>query len=184
MTTIYLPSFLSRPAIGIAALAVASVLFSLGFACAVPIAAFAAIAALSFDRRDALLAIGAVWLVNQAWGFAVLHYPLASETFAWGGALGVIAALSCEAAGVVHRRLSGAPGLVATFLSAFLVYEAALVLIDLAIAGSGEDIASAVVTRIFLINACAIGGLLALKALVVNVAPRRERTATLAPRHI
>ncbi len=184
MTAIYLPSFLSRPATGIAALAVASVLFTLGFACAVPLAAFAAIAALSFERRDALLAIGAVWLANQAWGFAVMHYPLDGETVAWGGALGVIAALSCGAARLVHRRLSDALGLVATFLFAFLVYEGSLVLIDLAVATSGEDIASAVVTRIFLLNVCAFGGLVALKALIVNVAPRRERTATLVPRHI
>jgi hypothetical protein len=184
MSARYLPSSLSRPAIGIAALTVASVLFTVGFACAVPLAAFAAIAALSFGRCEALVAIGVVWLANQAWGFAFMNYPLDAETFAWGGALGVIAALSCDAAGLAHRRLSGPLGLVAAFLSAFLVYEGALILIDLAIASGGDDFATSVVTRIFLINACAFGGLLAMKTLLANVTPRREEAATLAARHV
>jgi hypothetical protein len=184
MTAIRLPYSLSRPAIGVGALVAASLLLTVGFACAVPLAAFAAIAAVSFDRRKALIAIGAVWLANQAWGFAFMHYPLDGETFAWGGALGVIAALSCEAAGLAHRRFSGAIGLVAVFLSAFLVYEGALILIDLVIAQSADDFAPAVVTRIFLINACSFGGLLALSTLVANVAPKREIAAALAPRHV
>lgn len=184
MSARYLPSSLSRPAIGIAALAVASVLFTVGFACAVPLAAFAAIAALCFGRREALVAIGVVWLANQAWGFAFMHYPLDAETFAWGGALGVIAALSCEAAGLAHRRLSGPLGLVAAFLSAFLVYEGALILIDLVVLQGGDDFAPAVATRIFLINVCAFGGLLAVKTLVAGLTPRPEGAATLAPRHI
>jgi hypothetical protein len=180
MTAIRLPSSLSSPAIGIGALAVASILFTLGFACAVPLAAFAAIAAVSFRRRDALLAIGAVWLANQVWGFAFMHYPLDAETFAWGGALGVIAALSCEAAGLAHRRLTAAMGLLTAFLSAFVVYEGALILIDLTLASG--DFAPAVVARILLVNACAFGGLLAVKALLTT--QQQEATASLAPRHI
>ncbi|MEK4035743.1 hypothetical protein WOC76_04755 [Methylocystis sp. IM3] len=182
MTALYLRSFISRPAMGIGALAVASVLFTLGFACAVPLAAFAAIAALSFGRRDALLSVGAVWLANQFWGFTFMHYPLDGETLAWGGALGVIAAFSCEAAGQLYRRLPGAIGVAAAFLGAFVVYEGALIMIDLIIAQNGDDFAFAVVTRIFLINACAFGGLLAIRALVANVAPRQ--VVPLAPRHI
>jgi hypothetical protein len=182
MTAIRLPYSLSRPATGVGALVAASILFTVGFACAVPLAAFAAIAAVSFDRRKALIAIGAVWLVNQAWGFAFMHYPLHGETFAWGGALGAIAALCCETAGVAHRRLSAAVGLVAAFLSAFLVYEGALILIDLVI-GQSAYFAPALVMRIFLINACAFGGLLALKTLIARMTQGGERETTLAPRH-
>ncbi len=182
MTAIRLPYSLSRPAIGVGALVAASFLFTVGFACAVPLAAFAAIAAVSFDRRKALIASGAVWLANQAWGFTFMHYPLDGETFAWGGALGVIAALSCEAAGMAHRRFSGAIGLVAAFLSAFLVYEGALILIDLVTAQSAY-FAPALVTRIFLINACAFSGLLALKTLVARMTQGGERSTALAPRH-
>jgi hypothetical protein len=48
---------------------------------------FAAIAALSMPRKDALLLIGLVWLANQAVGFSVLHYPLTPNCFAWASAL-------------------------------------------------------------------------------------------------
>ena len=65
-----------------------SVAFSLGFSCAVPLAAFATIGALTLRRHDAFVLIGAVWLANQMTGFALLHYPLEQTAFAWSGALG------------------------------------------------------------------------------------------------
>lgn len=179
-----LPSFLSRPATGIVALVLGSVLFTLGFACAVPIAAFAAIAAISFDRRAAPAAIGGVWLANQAWGFAFMHYPVDGETFAWGAALGVIAVLSCEAAGLATRRFSGVVGALVAFLSAFVVYEGVLIAIDLITNQSADDFAPATVARIFLINACAFGSLLALKTVFANTVIGRSQPAALAPRHV
>lgn len=184
MTAVDLTSSRSQTAIGVAALAVAGVLFTLGFACAVPLAAFAAIAAMSFERREALAAIGAVWLANQAWGFAVMHYPMDGETFAWGGALGIIALLSCEAAGLATRRLPGFVGACASFLAAFAAYEGSLIAIGLVTGQGGEDFAPATVARIFLINACAFGGLWALKALAANAASGRKLAETLAPRRV
>jgi hypothetical protein len=174
----------SRTAIGIGALTVASVLTTIGFACAVPLAAFAAIAAMSFGRREALAAIGAVWLANQAWGFTFMHFPMDGETFAWGGALAMIAVLSCEAAGLATRRFAGAVGAFVAFLAAFLVYEGSLIAIDLAVGISADDFALATVARIFLINACSFGGLWALKTVVANATSRRKLSMTLAPRHI
>lgn len=184
MTESNLPSFLARPATGIVALAIGGVLFTLGFACAVPLAAFAAIAAMSFDRRAALAAIGAVWLASQAWGFAFMHYPMDGQTFAWGGALGIIALLSCETAGLASRRFSGAAGACVALLSAFAVYEGALIAIDLVTNQSADAYASATVARIFLINACAFGGLWALKTVIANAAVGRRQPTALAPRHV
>jgi hypothetical protein len=172
----------SRTAIGVGALTVASVLTTAGFACAFPLAAFTAIAAMSFGRREALAAIGAVWLANQAWGFTYMHYPMDGETFVWGGALGVIAVLSCESAGLAARRFSGAVGAFLAFVAAFLVYEGSLIAIDLVIGQSGNDYAPATVARIFLINACAFGGLWALKTVAANTVIGRRLSATLAPR--
>ena len=54
------------------------------FACAVPFAALAALAAFDTDRRDGLLLIGAVWLVNQVYGFAVLGYPMEAQAYLLG----------------------------------------------------------------------------------------------------
>jgi hypothetical protein len=182
MKTIYSPSTFSSPAIGIAALGVASILFTLGFACAVPLAAFAAIAALSFNRRDALAATGAVWLANQLCGFVFMHYPLDGETFAWGAALGLVALLSCETAGLAARRIHGAAGACAAFLAAFTMYEGALIAIDLVTNQSADNVASATVMRIFLINAFAFGVLWAARTLFVSKS--RNHLPAFAPRHV
>lgn len=172
----------SRTTLSIFALAIFSVLFTLGFACAVPLAAFAAISAMSFDRRTALLATGAVWLANQAIGFGFMHYPLDGETLAWGATLGVIALLSCEAAGLVTRRVAGVGGAFVAFAAAFVAYEGSLLLID---AGLGllEDVDFLGKLRILLINACAFGGLWALKTIVSSTSFGRKLTASLSARH-
>lgn len=182
MTSFAHSSPASRTTLSIIALAVFSVLFTLGFACAAPLAAFAAISAISFDRRNALVATGAVWLANQAIGFGLMHYPLDGETLAWGAALGVIALLSCEAAGRASRRIPGLAGAGAAFLAAFVAYEGSLLLID---AGLGllEHVDFLGTLRIFLINACAFGGLWALKTIASSTSVGRKLTAGFSARH-
>jgi hypothetical protein len=182
MTAFALSSPASRRTLSIVALAISSLLFTLGFACAVPLAAFAAISAISLDRRNALLATGAVWLANQALGFGFMHYPLDGETLAWGGALGVIALLSCETAGLVSRRISGVAGVIASFLAAFVAYEGSLLVID---AGLGllEHVEALGTLRIFFINACAFGGLWALKTIAFSMSVGRKLTEGLSARH-
>jgi hypothetical protein len=171
----------SRTALTIAALAVFGALFSFGFACAIPFAAFAAIAAMGFERRTALVATGAVWFANQIIGFVFLHYPADAETFAWGGALGAIALLACEAAGLATRRVVGAAGAATSFFAAFFVYEGALLMIDAGLGQAGHmDVAG--VLRIFFINACAFGGMLALKTITASPRLARKGFDALAPR--
>lgn len=169
---------------GIAALAVAGILFTSGFACAVPLAAFAVISAMSFARREAFAAIGAVWFANQFQGFTVMHYPMDGETFAWGAALGVISLLSCAVAILSMSRVQGAVGVCAAFLAAFAVYEGSLIAIDLATGRSADDFALATVARIFLINACAFGGLWALKSVLGGMAFVAKSTEMPSPRHV
>ncbi|MGH6835604.1 MAG: hypothetical protein ACREC9_08655 [Methylocella sp.] len=146
-----------RPRLWIASLIVASVAFSLGFACAVPLAAFAAIAALTFGRRDAFALVGTVWLANQIAGFAVHHYPETASTLAWGAGLGAVALLSTLAAQWVKDYLaqSHVVAAIAAFLAAFVVYEGSLFTISLALAGGGSDYAPSLVWRIFAINTAA-----------------------------
>jgi len=148
-----------------ALLVAASVAFSLGFACATPLAAFAAAAALTLPRRDALLLTAAAWLANQLVGFAFLAYPMSASTFAWGVAIGVAALLAAEAARWAAAR--GARGGTAVafsgaLLAAYAVYEAVLLVVAVAALGGVEDFTPAIVGRIFLINAGAYVGLLAL----------------------
>ena len=157
-------------------------IFSLGLACAVPLAAFAAAAALSLSRRDALLLITLVWLANQLVGFTVLHYPWTLSTFAWGVVLGAVAVLATLAGQWMAKRFAGTVRSVrfaATFLVAFAVYEAALFVISAALLGGTEIYTAAIQGRIFAINAAAFVGLLALNHLAASIGLAKAPTITL-----
>ena len=142
----------------IGSLAFFGAVLSLGFACAEPLAAFAAIGAVTLRRRDALVVIAAVWLVNQFIGFAVLHYPLERGALAWGGALCAAALVATLAARWGSGRLSQSNRFTragAAFMAAFAAYEGILFAISAMSATGIADFAPAIVLRIFLINATA-----------------------------
>ncbi|MBG0811440.1 hypothetical protein IY145_18985 [Methylosinus sp. H3A] len=159
MTTLSLPVFGERNRLWSGSLILAGAFFSLAFACAAPLAGFAAIAALTCSRRGALASTAAIWLANQLVGFAILHYPTDFETLAWGGALGVIALLCCETARLVARVAVGAGAPIAALVASFLVYEGVLFVITRAVGGDVSHYALAGVTRIFAVDACAFFGL-------------------------
>jgi hypothetical protein len=171
-------SFASRlhRVLWICALVLASLILSLGFACALPFAAFAAIAALTLSRRDAFALIGIIFLANQILGFAIHHYPLAMETLAWGAALGLVAVLSTLAAqsakGVLPR--GGFMAAAAAFLAAFAVYEGSLFAIPAALGSGFVDYAPSIVARIFAINAAAFAALMLIRRLAASTQPRTE----------
>jgi hypothetical protein len=159
-----------RQALWLALLVAGSVAFSLGFACAVPFAAFGAIAALTLNQRDALLLTGGVWLANQIVGFVLLDYPWTASTFAWGVALGAVAVLGTLTARSVARRLDGRGAAVvslAAFAGAFVAYEGGLFVVAATLLGGTEDFAPAIVTRILAINAAAFAGLFVLHRLAM-----------------
>ena len=138
-----------------------------GFACAVPFAAFGALAALTLTRRDALLLVGAVWLANQLVGFAVLGYPWTISTMAWGVVFGVVAVLATVAAQSIAGRAGGRGAVVvalAAFVGAFIVYEGGL-FAAAGLLGGTDAFMPAIVTRILEINAAAFVGLLVLNRL-------------------
>jgi hypothetical protein len=162
-----------------------SVAFTLGFACATPLAAFAALAALTMTRRDALLLIGLVWLANQCVGFAVLHYPWTADCLAWSVGLGMIALLSALGAEFVAMRFIALNGILAStlvFLTAFGVYEGLLFIASTIFQSGVEDYTPAIVERIFAINAVAFLGLLVANRIGVSAGlvlnPRYELVAT------
>src|SRR6185312_7148286 len=66
-------------------------LASFALACATPFAAFAAIAAATLPWRPACLVVVGAWLINQAIGFGVHHYPVDASTIAWGFVIGAAA---------------------------------------------------------------------------------------------
>ena len=149
-----------------------SVAFTLGLACAVPLAAFAAAAALTLSRRDGLVLIAAVWLANQLVGFAVLGYPWTASTLAWGAVLGAVAVLTTGTGQWTVGRLMGtgrAVGYMAAFVAAFAVYEATLFVISATLLGGTEIYTWAIQGGIFAVNAAAFAGLLVLHRLAVSV---------------
>jgi hypothetical protein len=152
-----------RRLVWIAALVAASIGFSLGFACAVPLAAFAAIAALTMNRGAALLLILAVVLANQCVGLTALHYPFGLDTLAWAAAFALVGVLAVLAAEWTYRSAALAHPIAAcavAFLAAFAAYEGGFFLITILSSSGLEPYAAAVVLRILAINAGAFLGLL------------------------
>ncbi|MGA3341810.1 MAG: hypothetical protein ABSD11_14550 [Methylocella sp.] len=165
-----------RKPLWIALLVLASAVFSLGFACAVPLAAFAAIAALTLSRRDAFALVGAVWLANQIAGFAIHHYPMTPSTFAWGAALGAVAFAATLAAQWVKDHLQQGGGAIAAaaFLTAFAIYEGSLFAISLFFGSGISNFTPAIVRRILAINFAAFAALYLLHRLGVFAGLAKE----------
>src|SRR5215469_4403690 len=109
-----------------ALLTISCALASFALACATPFAAFAVIAAAMLPLRPALLVVIGAWLINQAIGFGVHHYPIDAGTIAWGFAIGAAAL----AATVVSVAMLGAlssnrllPALALALICAYAVHE-------------------------------------------------------------
>ena len=118
-----------RNLLWIALLTIATVLATGIFACAVPFAALAAVAALDSDRADGILLLGTIWLTNQVVGYGFLGYPLEAQAFGWGLAMGLGTLAAYFAARVCVAALSpyGVVAVVGSALPiAFLAYQAVL----------------------------------------------------------
>lgn len=156
----------------IALLTAASLLFSLTFACATPFAALASLAAVNMRRRDAVILVGSVWLINQMVGYGLLHYPHTASSYTWGVAIGIAAFLALAAgSGVAHlsRQAGWAVTLMVVFAGALVAYEGALYATAL-LMGSGDGAFSAtIVLHILKINMLAVAGLMALHRLGVEI---------------
>ncbi len=147
-------------------LTLASVGFSFALACAVPLAAFGALAA-RMNARDGAALVILVWLVNQVVGYAWLGYPTDPDTLLWGLALGlsgVAALLAARAA----ARTGGSAAAAVGFAAAFVGYEATLYLAHFALGGGTEAYAPMVVAQILATNALAFAGLIGAHALAVR----------------
>ncbi len=142
-----------------------SLTFSFGFACAAPLAALAAIAALTLDRKNAILFTGVVWLANQSCGYSLLHYPVTANSLAWGAALGFAAIAATLVARLAAGRFAGHSRVLAiggAFLAAFVTYEGLQYITAFAALGGSEDYTLPIVARELELNAIAMAGLIAL----------------------
>jgi len=166
----------------------ASVAFTLSFACATPFAAFSTAAALTLNRRDAMLLTGAVWLANQFVGFIVLRYPW-TLMLVWLGCryrcgsnprdFGRSMDYLCVRESHLDWRTFAA------FAAAFAVFEGVLFVIALVVLGGTEDFAPPIVGWIFAVNASALIGLFVLNwlAMIIGLIPRLPARPLITERH-
>lgn len=146
-------------------LTAASPLFTLVLACATPLVAFAALAALNMRLRSAVLLVGSVWLLNQAIGYACLGYPWSFESYAWGIALGGASYLALFVARGTANYLRTTSVMVATggaLLTAFFAFEVILFGVSYILPGGSSAFSWPVVEKVFAINVAALVGLLLL----------------------
>ncbi len=136
-------------------LIVATIVLSSRFACAVPFAALAALAAVSADRKTGSLLIVAIWLTNQAIGFAFLNYPLEFQCVGWGLMLGISALLSLLAGRAANSLLEDFNTFVragAAFLFAFFAYEGSLYAASVVTASSETAFTGPIIKEVAAIN--------------------------------
>jgi hypothetical protein len=141
------------------------------------------------SRRDALLLVILVWLSNQLVGFIFLDYPRTASAFAWGAVLGIVAILATVAGQWLATRFAHAARparCAATFIVAFAVYESVLFAVSATLLGGTEIYTAAIQGRIFLINAAAFFGLLALNHLTASLGLAKAPAVTpaMTERHV
>jgi hypothetical protein len=161
-----------RRLLWIGLLTVATLLMTGVFACAVPFAALAAIAAFDTKRNDGLLLIGAVWLANQVYGFTVLGYPHEAQAYAWGVTMGVGAVIAYYAARAAVATVAPKGALLAVAVAlpvAFAAYEAAIYVGTLVLTRGEGAFNTDVVAYVALVEVVAFLGLMIAHRLAVAV---------------
>lgn len=150
----------------LAAFVAASLVFTLGLGCEVPLIAFAAICGMRQTRREALMFVAVVWLVDELVGFTAWHYPMTPVGLGWAAAVGTAILAATWVAASAARRISGVAGTVAALLSAFAVYEGLLLAASM-VAGAvtQEAFTPAILGQVLAFNAATFAGLLAVRAL-------------------
>jgi hypothetical protein len=153
----------ANTAIWIALIAGLTVIGSYGWACAAPLAAVAALAALKMNRLDGAILVGLAWIINQAVGFTLLNYPHTADTYAWGAAIGAGAFAGYFAARAAARfEMPALAGWVVAFLVAFVSYQAGMYLAALTFTDPASGFTTEVVSEVFVINAVAYAGFAAI----------------------
>jgi hypothetical protein len=164
-----------------ALLSISCALASFAFACATPFAAFAVVAGAMLPLRPALLVIAGAWLVNQAIGFAFLHYPVSVSTIAWGFVIGAATLAATVASAAVLRALAPHNMLLALVLGlvcGYGVYELVLFAATPVLGGAGA-FTRAIVVRLGLLNIVWLIGLVIACEIARLLHPfRRDRTVS------
>lgn len=154
------------------ALVIALAMFgSFAYACAAPLAAIAALAALTLGRTEGLILVVATWLINQFVGHVLLSYPHTFSSHAWGLAIGAGTIVGFLAARAVTRRdLSRWLVVPLVFLTAFVFYQVGMFASASSFTSAERAFSTAIVQEVFLINVVGFAGFLLVHRLAVALA--------------
>ena len=151
-------------------LGTASVLATFALACAAPVAAFAALAALYMQRTRAMILMVVTWFAGQVVGFGFLHYPRDAGTLVWGAALLICAFFTLEVAMIVARQTENrgpAVRAVAVLALAMIAFKIAIYLFGMVLGGNDGAFAPAVVFKFAWTNLASFVFLLVLNRLAL-----------------
>ena len=155
-------------------LAAASASASLIFACATPFAAFAALAVSILPLRQALIAVGVSFVVNQVLGFGALGYPMTADAAAWGVVMAlaaIVAVLAARTAWQYGARFGGAVYPL-VLVASYAAYEIALYAAT-PLLGDNGSFAMQIVAQLAFVNAIWMVGLIAAYELLHRAGERR-----------
>ncbi len=161
---------LARLTIWPATLGAGTVLGSFALACVFPFAAFAALAALTMTRRNALMLVTGVWGINQAVGFLLLSFPWDAQAVGHGIAILVATLAASDLARFAADKV-GSNGIgrsLVALATAFVAYEV-LLLGYAQFGGGAENFTAEIVSSIALIDALWFAGLMALRFVLTQV---------------
>lgn len=145
-----------------------AMLGSFGWACAAPLAAISALAALTLNRNEGLVLVGVTWFINQFVGYALLDYPHTFSSYAWGGAIGAGAVIGYFAArSIVSKAGTTAIAMSLAFLTAFVFYQVGMHLAASSFTNATNAFSTSIVSQVVTINAVAFVGFLVVHRIAV-----------------
>lgn len=148
-------------------LAIAVIAATLALSCVTPFAALAVALAGTVGLRASLRVVTVVWFVNQVSGFLFFHFPLTTNAFLWGIAIGVAALVTTIVASVIMKygSANAAPlRLGLSLLVSFAVYELILLMAAVFLGGF-ETFQLSIVAQLGWINAASLAGMIILNEL-------------------
>ena len=164
------PSFMAS-SIWASVLTLAVILGSLALSCVAPFSALAVALSVTLGLRVSLGVMTLVWVVNQAIGFTLFHFPLTANTIGRGLASGVAALMAVLVARAITRRASRWSGwlrLCVALVAAIAVYELALFAAAL-ILGGRDMFTLPIVSQVALINAAWLLAIVVLNEIIAAI---------------
>ena len=164
------PSFMAS-SVWAVVLTLAVILGSLALSCVAPLCALAVALATTLGLRASLSVMALVWVVNQAIGFTLFHFPRTANSLWWGLAIGIAALSIVIVARAAMRRTSHwSPWLrVCLALIASIAFYEAVLFGAASILGGRDMFTLSIVSQVALINAAWLLAIVVLNEIIAAI---------------